>query len=507
MNALYAGMLVTLGFLLAALLAVLVLPAYRRRIDRFAREMIKRDLPLTEVEVRADRDRLRAENAMQVHRLRAEIEDMQVAAARQLIDVNRRDAKIHDLNEQIDDQKLVMEEHENARRVLEQAILDRLPKVEHRLTETRKLLAQRDSEIGLLSETASRQTAALEEATQINEQQRSELDRMRSALETRAARNRETLGDPRFDGEVALRSEIEALRAQSREQLALIKKLQMQDHKGKDRVRLAARDKEIAELKIEIGKLNAEYGAIRQASVGDDAAAIALTRQLDELQRNEKVQIREIARLKAALVAREKTAESIEPAAEKAASGLSAKAELEAIRSELGEAHNLAARLEAELASAQDKLSKQADEFRDELRRLSVQVVNARATATAADVPRRRPSLVERMGSPRPPRLAAVNTLAVDDDELGTHVNIEPTGDDALSNAMSGVASSVEPAVTMSAANGGAILGATGNGEAGHDGLTPPLPQVVTETEDGAEHDTAPRRQRLLDRISQLDKQ
>ena len=67
--------------------------------------------------------------------------------------------------------------------MLEQAILDRLPKVEQRLSEARKLLVQRDREIMLLTDTGAKQAEALEEATQINTQQRDELERLTAALE------------------------------------------------------------------------------------------------------------------------------------------------------------------------------------------------------------------------------------------------------------------------------------------------------------------------------------
>lgn len=518
MNALYAGMLVTLGFLLAALLAVVVLPAYRRRIDRFARETMKRELPLTEQELKADRDRLRAEHAMQLHKLEASIEQMRVSAARQVIDVNRRDAKIHELDEQIEDQKLVMEEHENARRVLEQAIIDRLPKVEQRLTETRKLLAQRDAEIGLLSETASKQTTALEEATQINEQQRSELERLRAALDTRAARNKETLGDPRFDGEVALRSEVEALRSKTREQESLIKKLQSLEHKGKDRVRLAAREKEVAELKLEISKLQSEYDVLKGASDGDEAIAVVLTRQIDELQRNEKAQAREIARLKAAAAVRglsKDGATTTASSAESAGNTLGTKAEIEAIRNELAEAHGVANRLESELKLAQERLARQAEEFRDELHRLSVQVVNARASNTPPEEPRRRPSLVERMAAPRPPRLASVNTLAVDDEaDSDVPSDRQVTSDDATDAAPPSPSHAAQEENQQHAHVGASSNGlAAGNGH-GEARVSPveDKPRVAAAAQDagqaaGRQAGETPRRVRLLDRISQLDKQ
>jgi hypothetical protein len=57
------AMLVGLGFLVAALFAVLIAPAYRRRTVRLTTAALKRSLPLTEAEMRADKDRLRADHA------------------------------------------------------------------------------------------------------------------------------------------------------------------------------------------------------------------------------------------------------------------------------------------------------------------------------------------------------------------------------------------------------------------------------------------------------------
>ena len=86
----------------------------------------------------------------------------------------------------------------------------------------------RDREIAELSQSTTRQTMALEEAHSINKQQTSELDRLTTALTVRGARNQDSLSDPNYDGEIALRSEIEALRAKTREQAGFIGRLQSQ---------------------------------------------------------------------------------------------------------------------------------------------------------------------------------------------------------------------------------------------------------------------------------------
>ena len=219
-------MLAGLGFLTAALLTVFLSPLYRRRVARLTTEFLKRSMPLTEAEIRADKDRLRAEYAIRIHKLEMTVEEAAEAAARQMVELNRRDAAITGLETEVSGQRTSLEEHENARRVLEQTIMDRLPKVEHRLAEARKLLFQRDREIVSLSQGSDKQARALEEATQINTQQTDEMHRLKAALNTRAARSREGLNDPRFEGEVALRTEIEALRSKTRNQAAQIARLE-----------------------------------------------------------------------------------------------------------------------------------------------------------------------------------------------------------------------------------------------------------------------------------------
>ena len=84
--------------------------------------------------------------------------------------------------------KADLEENQNARRVLEQTVADRLPKVEARLAEAKRLLFNRDREIAELTQGAKRQKLALEEATSINAQKTAQIDRLSSALTTRGSR-------------------------------------------------------------------------------------------------------------------------------------------------------------------------------------------------------------------------------------------------------------------------------------------------------------------------------
>lgn len=464
----YAAMHVILGFLLAAFLLLLLQPAYRRRIERFATETVKRTLPLTEAEITADKDRLRAAFALDVHKLETKLEDAGLTAARQSVEINRREAKIHDLEQAIATQKMSVEEHENARRVLEQAILDRLPKVEQRLAEARKLLVQRDREIMLLTDTGAKQAEALEEATQINTQQRSELSRVRAALDTRAARNRETLGDPRFDGEVALRSELEELRAKAREQSAMIDKLQKrQKRTDADAEAEAQKVSELAALKSELAR--AEARALSLEGNGD-LARNALEAKVRELETDAEAQNAEMAKMRAALKAFAESA--VDPSTGRTTASLTAKVEISQLQAEVAEGRSTIDTLRAELASSNERMVRQAQNFRDELRRLGGGSSAGTNAAAKSDVDAPRRPLAERISAPRIPGTASNGT--------SNHADL----------------------ARETRAQAGSFLKAVNGGVS----EVPGDAVVVDAPVEAAAAEVAPRRPRLLDRISGIEK-
>lgn len=460
---LYAAMLVTLGFLLAALTAVVVLPAYRRRIERFTAESVRRVLPLTEDEIRADKDRMKAEYAMDVHKLNSKLDDAAIAAARQSVEINRRDARVHELEQTIADYQLRAEEHVNARRVLEQAILDRMPRVEQRLAEARKLLSERDADIALLAETSSKQTSALEEATQINVQQSEELFRLRAALDTRAARPREAIGDPRFDGEVALRTEIEMLRAKTRDQSALIARLQQSVG---DAEKAAFAIEETDRLRMKLAKAEADLEDLQSGEDASDEARMKLEARIRDLEGERLDRLAELANLKGALQSYE-DARGEEPGA----SGLSAKAEIAALQAELDQQKLTIQSLRADVASGNERLSRQAQHFRNELRRLGgAGAAPLPGAARRSDREPARLTLAERLATPRPAREALVTAAAA---ELQS--------------------SEVARASFLKAVNGGS--------EAAADDTEKEMPAPGERA-----GEVSPRRPRLLERLGGVDK-
>ncbi|MFN3869096.1 MAG: hypothetical protein ACK4MF_08530 [Hyphomicrobiaceae bacterium] len=413
-----SGMLVALGFLTAGFIVLLTLPFYRRRAERLAIGALKATLPMTEAEIRADKDRLRAEYAIRIHQLETKVEEAGTQSARQRIELNRRDGVINQLESDLAGLRISLEEHENARRVLEQTITERLPKVEQRLAEARKLLVERDSEIERLTKAATTTAEALEEVRQINIQQKDELHRLNATLTARQARNRDGLADPRFDAEVALRSELEALRARSREQADTIARLQVaagRDRDGaafgvpkEDAAVVARQDGEIERLRASLAEAEIALRNVRASTATELSGQQAMQREIETLKSRNRDLDREVARLKSALVAYEKNAVATVGEAAAGESRTALQSKIGALEQSVQSQTVTIQSLRAEIAAANDRLARQAAYYREELRRLGAgtQPVSAEPRQRPVAVPMQQPAprrqtLAERIAAPR----------------------------------------------------------------------------------------------------------
>ena len=78
-----------LGFLCAGFLALIVAPAVWQRAVALTRRRIEASIPLTQAEIQADKDRVRAEYAMATRRLEMNVKALREKAAEQLVEINR----------------------------------------------------------------------------------------------------------------------------------------------------------------------------------------------------------------------------------------------------------------------------------------------------------------------------------------------------------------------------------------------------------------------------------
>lgn len=369
-------MLVSLGFLLAALMGFIVAPAYWNRAVRLTTQRIRRTLPLTEAEIRAEQDRLRAQNAIRVHQLESSMDRVQRSAARQTIEINRRDATIGSLERDTQQLTTKLEASENARRVLEQTIMDRVPRVEERLSEARKLLFQRDREMAALQADTSKTFRALDEAMQINQQQRLELDRMKSSVAARGGRL--GMGGNRaaaHESDTALRSELEALRTRVRDQASLIGNLQeLVAEGGKAKLRPEAKAGEAEQStseqvkNLDSGLANVQ-GIMKSLEETTPEAVSANAAAMQQLREDNKQLSDEVEKLKAALNVYE------EPEANSGSrtlrdSRIALKARVASLEKETNTQNETIRKLRAELAAANDRSARQAAHHMNEMRRL-----------------------------------------------------------------------------------------------------------------------------------------
>ena len=517
-----AVMHLALGLLIAAFAGLLILPAYRRRTIRLTTEAIKRSMPLTEAEIRADKDKLRADYVLSIHKLESKLEKATLAHARQRVDINRRDAAISALEGELEQLRGSLEEHENAHRVLEQTIMDRLPRVESRLAEARRLILQRDREIAQLSQTAGKQGRALEEANQINTKSRDEILRLNAALSTRAARGRDSYSDERQDGELALRTEIETLRAKTREQSSMIVRLQgllgrtgarvglggerkfdENGYTGGDTEGLAFRDKdeEIARLRAELAEVEATLSSMQISADSRQENAAKLDSKLVDLRRENEEQRGQLRRLEAELSAYKQSEQSDKGLRE----GKTAmRAKIASLQSQSSEQTETIQRLRAEIAAANERTARQAAHFTEELRRLG-----AGSYQTTANAAGRRNDYAPRRSLTD--RISDVGTSGTEADQQGQAGTVEAPREGERSSGFmrslvggrGGASQAPQPASASSAGVGGAENGAeVGTSATKLDDL-----RSVAEgqADDSTEPKPAPRRGGLLERITRAD--
>jgi uncharacterized coiled-coil protein SlyX len=471
-----SALFLALGFLVASLLWLLAAPAFWSRAVRLTARRIREAMPLSEAEIRADKDRLRAEYALKIHEQQLALDETKLAAARQLIELNRRDARINSLEADVESLQASLEGAVNARSVLEQTVAERLPRVEERLAEAKRHLQQRDKEIADLTRSAERQARALQEAEAINEQLRREIKSLATAVEAAGGKARGKPAEDRTDTFVAMRAELEALRSRTREQAAMIDRLQKAH--AASVASGAAGDKANGAAAASL-----RPGVLSKAS--DDSE-----RKLREARQTIQSHEREIARLKATVAVYEKSGKSELPSGSTSESRIALKASLSALENKTLEQENTIDMLKAEIAALQEQLTRQAAEHLAQVSRLGSGTKPAGAAQSVeTSVPPSDPAPRERRSVPR-------LTLAERVAQSRRDTPDDARNDDTVTT----------PVFANNAADAGAASPAAAKAKPSSEAITE---IVVTPAENAdASGDRRPSRikARLLDRISDLSK-
>ncbi|MGF1649762.1 MAG: hypothetical protein ACFCUN_04875 [Hyphomicrobiaceae bacterium] len=405
-----------LGFVVAGLLALATGPLVWARATHLARQNVFRSMPVTRTEIAADRGLLRAQYALAVTDLEGRLDRAGDREALARIEINRRDAEIVKLNRRIAELVSDLATNENARRVLERTIIERVPDVERHLRDARAALTERDHEMEDLRVKSTKTLRALDEAMLINEQQRREITRLATELELREAedkaRSATTAGAP--GPATALEAELAQLRAKSQEQAALIRRLQSvvaqlqrdRPMTHEDRAAIMGALADAQEGRTAPPPL-ARDGAVPIPLHRDTAILEAkvkrLEGRLEDREREVRALTAQIAALEASgdqefsALAAGRTGDG---ATERPRSLKAVNAKLVSLEAQTKEREATIARLRSELAAANERLARQAQHFSEELKRLGSvrrspsgdrgQIVNAAE-------PSRRASLMSRI--------------------------------------------------------------------------------------------------------------
>jgi hypothetical protein len=117
-------------------------------------------------------------------------------ATRELIEANKRRVEIAMVNTDLASAKSQLQENESANRVLQQTIKRRLPDLDSRLKAAKKALAELESVNAELRTTVASQSEALKTARTTLHNQRADIDRLRTALESGGGGGLRGLGKP-----------------------------------------------------------------------------------------------------------------------------------------------------------------------------------------------------------------------------------------------------------------------------------------------------------------------
>jgi chromosome segregation ATPase len=90
-----------IGFLAAASVGLLFLPAVHNRAVRLTMKRLEASSPTSLAEIRADRDQLRAEFAVSTRRLEVKIEELKVQTTTQLAELGKRSDSINQLKKDL----------------------------------------------------------------------------------------------------------------------------------------------------------------------------------------------------------------------------------------------------------------------------------------------------------------------------------------------------------------------------------------------------------------------
>ncbi|RWG06283.1 hypothetical protein [Mesorhizobium sp.] len=350
-----------LGFLCAAFLVSLIAPAVWRRAVVLTRRRLEGSMPLTPAEMLAEKDRIRAEFAMNTRRLEMNIKNLKEKVAEQLVEIGRAQEALKGLAVEKKDKTQALSDLQakNAELRLRE---EELHKLTEKLAQAERSLEKRALELQKLEQMYDEASFSSSNRQIELVARESELDKLANDIAVLRSQRKEA---DRRNQELAAESKAarDALKAEKKRTAELDKKVERLLATLADREeKLDRREKELARMRERPSKDHAVNGGTHKADEvqGIDNAIAKLEGDRERLEARLTALARENKRLKTDLAALE-TAQP-EQAAEAPRAGAALREQMNELAAEVV---NLTMRLEGPDSPIAKALATPRDERQD----------------------------------------------------------------------------------------------------------------------------------------------
>jgi chromosome segregation ATPase len=245
-------MYVGLGFLVASLAALIILPFVHARAVRLTMRRLEAATPLSMAEIQADKDQLRAEFAMSTRRLEMSVDKLKTKTTSQLAELGKKTDTINRLKVELGEKTAAI----FALEARDKALKDQLHATEEEL---------------------SAKTGTLREVERVLSDKEAELARLSAELDDRSV-----LFDSQNIEVVSLRTQVDALKGQVMDLQKDVR--DTEDRLARERIDAEAAAHELAEERGQVEKLGQRVAQLERQLAGQVAEAEILSRRLAELE-------------------------------------------------------------------------------------------------------------------------------------------------------------------------------------------------------------------------------
>src|SRR6187200_2098689 len=155
-------MYVAIGFLVACMLIIGIIPVVHARAVRLTTRRLEAATPLSMAEIQADKDQLRAEFAMSTRRLEMSVDQLKNKSTGQLADLGKKNDVINRLKMELGEKAatiFALEARDRGIKDQLRATEDELAVKTNNLRETERNLADKEAELAKASASLTEQTA------------------------------------------------------------------------------------------------------------------------------------------------------------------------------------------------------------------------------------------------------------------------------------------------------------------------------------------------------------